>query len=131
MTATMTDTPPAAPDSRAAALHLIVRKRAAAIAAPVLVLVYLAYVFVAFDVGGLVQRAKMDNAVILLSDAVSYKIHVTRDNRNDSLAVSVEGSRRAVFPEGLTGRGWPRPAGWTGRRCATGCTATTPRGWRA
>ena len=23
-----------------------------------------------------------------------------------------------------------RPAAWTARRCATGCTATTPRGWR-
>jgi len=86
-------------DARAQALRLVGRKRALALAAPALLLAYLAYVFVAFDVPGLAQRAKMDNAVILLSDAVSHKIHVTRDNRNDTLAVSVEGSRRAVFPE--------------------------------
>lgn len=86
-------------DIRTQAHRLIARKRTLAMAAPVLVLLYLAYVFFAFDVPGLMQRARMDNAAILLSDAVSYKTHVTRDNRNDSLSVSVEGSRRAVFPE--------------------------------
>ncbi|GAA0300347.1 phosphonate ABC transporter, permease protein PhnE [Rhodovulum strictum] len=88
-----------ADDPRQQALSAMRRKRALALAAPMLVLAYLAYVFVAFDVAGLMQRAKMDNAVILLSDAVSYKVHVTRDNRSDALAVSVEGSRRATYPE--------------------------------
>ena len=87
----------AAPRDRA--LRAIARKRRLALAAPALLLAYLTYVFFAFDVGGLVQRAKMDNAVILLSDAVSYKVHVTRDNRRETLAVSVEGSRRATFAE--------------------------------
>ncbi|MCO8146086.1 phosphonate ABC transporter, permease protein PhnE [Rhodovulum tesquicola] len=88
-----------AEDARKLALGAMRRKRAMALAAPVLLMAYFAYVFVAFDVSGLVQRAKMDNAVILLSDAVSYKIHATRDNRSDALAVSVEGSRRATYPE--------------------------------
>lgn len=86
-------------DPREDALRLIGRKRLIAMGVPALVLLYLTYIFFAFDVPGLAQRARMDNAVILLSDAVSYKIHVTRDNRDESLAVSVEGSRRATFAE--------------------------------
>lgn len=75
------------------------RKKAISFAIPALVLLYLSYVFFAFDVPGLTQRARMDNAVILLSDAISYKTHVTRDNRRGTTAVSIEGSRRATFAE--------------------------------
>lgn len=96
MSAVHTDT--GASDIRAQAQRLIARKRNLALAAPMLVMLYLVYIFFVFDVSGLMQRARMDNAAILLSDAVSYKTHVTRDNRSDSLSVSVEGSRRAVFP---------------------------------
>lgn len=75
------------------------RKRAVAFAIPAVILAYFGYIFFAFDVPGLAQRAKMDNAVILLSDAISYKIHVTQDNRRNDLTVSVEGSRRASFTD--------------------------------
>ena len=85
--------------ARARAVKRLQRKRNIALAAPVILFVYLAYIFVSFDVAGIMQRAQMDNARILLADAVSHKIHVTRDNRRDTLIVSVEGSRRAVFPE--------------------------------
>ncbi|MDX5350417.1 MAG: phosphonate ABC transporter, permease protein PhnE, partial [Paracoccaceae bacterium] len=74
------------------------RRRRIALAVPVLILAYLAYVAVAFDLGGLAQRARMDNARILLADAVSYKLHVTRDNRRETLQVSVEGNGRAAYP---------------------------------
>lgn len=97
MTAITTEAP--APCPRARSVRALRRKRNVALAVPVLLLAYLAYVFVSFDVAGLMQRARMDNARILLADAVSHKIHVTRDNRRDTLAVSVEGSRRAVFPD--------------------------------
>ena len=97
MTAITTDT--GALPMRDRAVQSLQRKRNIALAAPVLLLAYLAYVFVSFDVAGLMQRARMDNARILLADAVSHKIHVTRDNRRGTLAVSVEGSRRAVFPD--------------------------------
>lgn len=86
-------------DLRKHTLDRFSRKRAIALAVPALILVYLGYIFFAFDVPGLAKRAKMDNAIILLSDAISYKIHVTQDNRNQNLAVSVEGSRRATFSE--------------------------------
>lgn len=86
-------------DLRAQTVAMFSRKRAIALAIPAILLVYMSYIFFAFDVPGLVKRAKMDNAIILLSDAISYKIHVTQDNRRGGLAVSVEGSRRATFSD--------------------------------
>ncbi|MFN3955080.1 MAG: phosphonate ABC transporter, permease protein PhnE [Pararhodobacter sp.] len=86
-------------DLRATVSGQFRRKKTIAFAIPALVLLYLSYVFFAFDVPGLTQRARMDNAVILLSDAISYKTHVTRDNRRGTTAVSIEGSRRATYPE--------------------------------
>jgi phosphonate transport system permease protein len=86
-----------AQDLRTQLVRGFARKRAIAFGMPLVLLAYLGYIFVAFDVPGLAQRASMDNAVILLSDAVSHKIHVTQDNRRDQLSVSVEGSRRASY----------------------------------
>lgn len=80
-------------------LRSFARKRLVAFSIPAVILAYFGYIFFAFDVPGLAQRAKMDNAVILLSDAISYKIHVTQDNRNGNVSASVEGSRRATFSD--------------------------------
>lgn len=74
-------------------------KRKIALAVPAVLMLYLSYIFVVFDVPGLAERASMDNAVILLSDAVSHKIHVTQDNRSFETNVSVEGSRRAIYSD--------------------------------
>lgn len=84
-------------DTRTQVLAGFRRKRLIAFALPALLLAYLAYAFVAFDIPGLAQRARGDNAAIMLADAVSYKIHVTQDNRRGGVSVSVEGNRRAVF----------------------------------
>ncbi|MBW7056538.1 phosphonate ABC transporter, permease protein PhnE [Paracoccus bogoriensis] len=78
-------------------LRLMRRKSRVALAVPALILAYLVYVFFAFDLGGLAQRARMDNARILLADMVSYKTHVTRDNRRGTLSVSIEGNNRATY----------------------------------
>ncbi|WP_439139012.1 phosphonate ABC transporter, permease protein PhnE [Roseicyclus sp.] len=86
-------------DLREATIRGFARKRAIALAVPAVLFVYLSYIFVAFDVPGLAQRASMDNAVILLSDAVSHKVHVTQDNRRFETNVSVEGSRRAIYSD--------------------------------
>ena len=75
------------------------RKRLLAFALPGLILLYFVYVFLAFDVPGLAERARMDNAAILLADTVSHKVHVTRDNRRGGIEVAIEGSRRMVFTE--------------------------------
>ena len=65
------------------------------------VLAYLAYVFFAFNVPGLVERARMDNAAILVRDVYSYKTHVTRDNRTGGLSVAIEGEQKGTYPKGM------------------------------
>ncbi len=79
------------------------RRRRVAMAVPVLILVYLIYAAVAFDVPGVVARARMDNAAILLSDFWSYKVQVTRDNKSGAVISTVEGDARyAVQPDWVT-----------------------------
>lgn len=77
------------------------RKRRLAFAVPAAIIAYLVYAAISFDVAGLAQRARMDNAIILLSDFWSYKTHVSRDNRSGEVAVSIEGETRATYPEGM------------------------------
>lgn len=84
-------------DTRADILALFRRKRLISFAIPGLILSYLTYVAIAFNLVGLSERARLDNAAILLSDAVSHKIHVTRDNRRGGIEASIEGSRRMIF----------------------------------
>ncbi len=81
------------------------RKRLMSFAAPAMILVYFIYIFVSFDIGGLAERANLDNARTLVSDAYSYKTHVTRDNRDGSVDVSIEGERKGRYAEG-TGPAW-------------------------
>jgi phosphonate transport system permease protein len=77
--------------------HQFKTRRLTAFAIPVLMLIYLSYLFISFDIPGLAARARMDNAKILLSDFVAYKTHVTRDNRTEKLSVSIEGEAKATF----------------------------------
>ena len=100
-------------DLRFQAEAVIARKRRLAFAVPILLLVYLAYVFVAFDVAGLVERARMDNAMTLIRDSYSHKTHVTRDNASGEVTYVIEGERRGRYPEGerpdwVTGEGEER-----------------------
>lgn len=75
------------------------RKKIMALAVPALILAYLAYAAVTFDLAGLAQRARLDNAAILLSDFWSYKTHVTRDNRSGELTVAIEGENKGIYPQ--------------------------------
>jgi len=81
---------------------LFARKRMFAFGFPALVLGYLVYVFFAFDVLGLVERARMDNARALVADSYSYKTHVTRDNRTGTTSVAIEGERKGRYLDGTT-----------------------------
>ncbi|WP_306046630.1 phosphonate ABC transporter, permease protein PhnE [Nioella sp. MMSF_3534] len=74
-------------------------KRIQAFVIPGVILAYFVYIFFAFDISGIASRARLDNAAILLSDAVSHRVHVTRDNRRGDIEASIEGSRRMVFSE--------------------------------
>lgn len=78
------------------------RRKWIAFSVPAIVLAYLIYVAFAFDLAGLVQRARMDNVQILLSDFVSYKTHVSYDNRSGDLSIAIEGENKGTYPEGLT-----------------------------
>lgn len=80
--------------------HLFRRKRLMNFGLPALVLAYLVYVFFAFDVPGLTQRASLEKAQTLVSDSYSYKTHVTRDNRSGEVSVAIEGERKGSYPEG-------------------------------
>ncbi|MCT2539697.1 phosphonate ABC transporter, permease protein PhnE [Sedimentimonas flavescens] len=71
-----------------------------AMAVPALIAAYLAYVFFAFDLPGLMSRARPENAAILLGDFWSYKTHVTRDNRSGEVVSAIEGERKGEYPPG-------------------------------
>lgn len=80
--------------------RLFARRKILSFAAPVVILAYLVYVFFAFDIAGLAERARMDNASTLMADMVSYKTHVTRDNRTGLTEVAIEGERKGEYPAG-------------------------------
>lgn len=76
------------------------RKRLTAGLVPAVIFAYFVYIFFAFDIPGLAQRANLDNAVTLASDSWSYKTHVTRDHRSGEVTYAVEGERKGSYPEG-------------------------------
>lgn len=96
---TMTDTGTA--DLHRQITGLLARKRRIAFAVPGVILAYLVYIFFAFDVMGLADRARMDNARILMSDFWSYKTHVTRDNRTGEVEIAIEGENKGTYPDGM------------------------------
>ncbi len=91
----------ASTDLNATVTRLFARKRLFAMALPAVILAYFALIFVAFDVAGLAERARMDNARILMSDFWSHKTHVTRDNRTGEVVVAIEGENKGTYPQGM------------------------------
>tara|TARA_R100000750_G_scaffold19216_1_gene12683 strand:+ start:921 stop:2273 length:1353 start_codon:yes stop_codon:yes gene_type:complete len=83
---------------KAQADRLIGRKRLIGFAAPLVILAYFVYLFFAFDIPGLVDRARMDNAAILVADSYSHKTHITHDNRNGGLVFAIEGEAKGRYP---------------------------------
>ena len=83
-----------------AATQAIGRKKYAIIGALAALSAYFIYVFIAFDVVGLSQKASMENAKILVSDSYSYKVHVARDNRSSDVSIKIEGETKGAYPEG-------------------------------
>lgn len=62
------------------------------------VLIYLTYVAVAFDLKGLVEGAQPKRAVLLATDAVAHKVHITKDLRGaPKTVVAIEGERTATY----------------------------------
>jgi phosphonate transport system permease protein len=77
------------------------RKRHFAIGIPLVILAYLVYAAISFDLAGLAQRARFDNAAILLGDFWSHKTHVTRDNRSGTVEIAIEGESKGTYPDGM------------------------------
>ncbi|MEL6808426.1 MAG: phosphonate ABC transporter, permease protein PhnE [Pseudomonadota bacterium] len=76
------------------------RKRLVAFSIPVAILAYLTYVFFAFGVPELIQKASAANARTLVADIYSHKVHVARDNRSGAVEVAIEGENKGTYPEG-------------------------------
>ena len=77
------------------------RKRRFAIGVPLVIVAYLVYAAISFDIAGLIGRARMDNAAILLSDFWSHKTHVSRDNRSGTVEVAIEGESKGTYLPGM------------------------------
>jgi phosphonate transport system permease protein len=92
-----------APSMRETAVQSFRRKRMIAFAVPAVVLAYLVYVFFAFDIPGLVDRARLDNARILVADTYSHKVHVSLDNRSGETTVAIEGENKGLYADDA----WP------------------------
>ncbi|MDB5659953.1 MAG: phosphonate transporter, permease protein PhnE [Cypionkella sp.] len=72
-------------------------RRLTAFAVPLLIILYLTYLFVSFDIPGLAARARLDNAGIMLADFWSHKTHVTRNNATGNLTVAIEGESKGTY----------------------------------
>ncbi|ARJ70714.1 phosphonate ABC transporter, permease protein PhnE [Paracoccus contaminans] len=111
-----------APAPLDAARRAIARQRRIALALPVLLLAYLFHAAIAFDLAGVAGRARWDNAVTLMGDFWSYKVHVTRQNRDGARPeVSIEGMRQARFAP-------DQEPGWVTRRPDGGVDVALPAG---
>ena len=60
-------------------------------------IIYLIYSLIAMDVVGLINRSNPERAVILGTDSVAHKVHVTKNLRRDELEVAIEGERTATY----------------------------------
>ncbi|SDH23416.1 phosphonate ABC transporter, permease protein PhnE [Roseospirillum parvum] len=62
------------------------------------VLVYLTYAWTAFDISGLIANAEPERAVLLGTDAVAHKVHITKGlRRQGDFEVAIEGERTATY----------------------------------
>ncbi|XHC11225.1 phosphonate ABC transporter, permease protein PhnE [Labrenzia sp. ac12] len=75
-----------------------VRQRAwLTVVVPLAIFTYLVYTWFAFGVPELLSRAQPERAVILATDSVAYKVHVTKSFRDNEFEVAIEGERTATY----------------------------------
>ncbi len=83
--------------------RLFRRKRLMSLGLPALVFAYLVVVVFALGIPEALDRAKWKNASILMSDAISYKTILERQNRGGAIAVSIENEKSGTYGE----NNWP------------------------
>jgi phosphonate transport system permease protein len=82
------------------ATNHIMRKKVGTFAVLTVILAYFTYIFFAFDIIGLYQKSSSENAMTLIRDSYSYKVHVTRDNRSGEIDIKIEGENKGAYPSG-------------------------------
>jgi phosphonate transport system permease protein len=92
----------ASTDLKAEASRLFGRKRMVNFGIPAVILAYFTYIFFAFDIPGLSERASLENARTLVADSYSYKTHVLYDARSDSIEIAIEGERKGTYEPGTS-----------------------------
>ena len=58
---------------------------------------YLTYTWYAFGVPDLLERSKPERAVLLATDSIAHKVHVTKLLRREIVSVAIEGERTATY----------------------------------
>ena len=58
---------------------------------------YLTYAWVVFDMNDLIRSADANRAVLLATDSVAHKTHVTKSVRTGEFEVAIEGERTATY----------------------------------
>ena len=96
----MTMTSVAATDLKRQAKELFRRKRWLNFGLPAVIIAYFAYIFFAFDIPGLSDRASLANARTLVADSYSYKTHVLFDARSEEMTIAIEGERKGTYAPG-------------------------------
>lgn len=88
---------PAPSGAHADVIRAVRRQALIPIAICLAVLAYLAYAWLAFDVSRLIARAEPERALLLATDSIAYKVHVTKSLRTNDIAVAIEGERTATY----------------------------------
>lgn len=96
---------PSAPMTGSSAVFFRIRRHSLMILAGTgLMVLYLLYTFISFNVWDLFSRSQPHRAVLLATDAVAHKVHVTKNLTGPGrFSISVEGERTATYD---TPPGW-------------------------
>jgi phosphonate transport system permease protein len=90
------------PNIKAQIDQLYLRKRFVSFGIPSIIVLYLIYIIITFDVINVAKSASATNARTLIGDSYSYKTHVRRDNRSSDISIKIEGEKKGAYPEGMT-----------------------------
>ena len=106
MTVAANDLDHSLPDKREKVYRAVRRQAIVPVVILVAVLGYLTYTWAAFDVTNLISSAQPERALLLATDSVAHKVHVTKSMRDGAVDIAIEGERTATYEE---------PPGWVER----------------
>ena len=84
------------PNIKAQIDQLYLRKRFVSFGIPSIIVLYLIYIIITFDVINVAKSASATNARTLIGDSYSYKTHVRRDNRSSDISIKIEGEKKTL-----------------------------------